>query len=311
MPSLREDEPRGSATRRIRTPARHPAHPSRDEPSRGAPHDPRAGYGDGVVDDASSSAASTASLAQIPQRLAEVRRRIVEASADRGPDAVRLIAVSKGQSVEAIRAAWDQGQRDFGENYVQELVSKAEQLGDLTDGGLRWHAIGRLQRNKARDVARIASVIHAVDRAELAREIDRRASAADRRAPGGSASAPGGSATARLEVLVEVNVGAEASKGGCAPAEVGPLLDAIAGCPNLVVRGLMTIPPETDSPEDARPFFRALRELRDRHGGAAALPELSMGMSHDFEIAITEGATIVRVGTAIFGPRSRAADRPQ
>lgn len=259
-----------------------------------------------MVDDSSSSAASTASLAQIPQRLAEVRRRIVEASADRGPDAVRLVAVSKGQTVEAIRAAWDQGQRDFGENYVQELVSKAEQLGDLTDGGLRWHAIGRLQRNKARDVARIASVIHAVDRAELAREIDRRASAADRRATGRNASA-----AARLEVLVEVNLGGEAAKGGCAPAEVGPLLDAIAGCPNLVVRGLMTIPPETDSPEEARPFFRALRELRDRHGGAAALPELSMGMSHDFEIAITEGATIVRVGTAIFGPRSRAAARPQ
>jgi hypothetical protein len=257
-----------------------------------------------VVDDVSSSTASAASLAQIPQRLAEVRRRIVEASADRGPDAVRLVAVSKGQTVASIRAAWDQGQRDFGENYVQELVSKAEQLGDLTAGGLRWHAIGRLQRNKARDVARIASVVHAVDRPELARELDRRASAADRRAPGGAA-------TARIEVLVEVNLGGEAAKGGCAPAEVGPLLDAIAGCPNLVARGLMTIPPEAENPEEARPFFRALRELRDHHGGAAALPELSMGMSHDFEIAIAEGATIVRVGTAIFGPRSRAADRPQ
>jgi PLP dependent protein len=245
------------------------------------------------VVDVSSSAASQASLAQIPQRLAEVRRRIAEASADRGPDAVRLVAVSKGQPVEAIRAAWDQGQRDFGENYVQELVSKAEQLGDLTAGGLRWHAIGQLQRNKARDAARIAAVIHAVDRADLALEIDRRASAAGR----------------RIDVLIEVKLGNEASKGGCAPAEVGRLLDVIAGCPSLAARGLMSVPPETESPEQARAFFRALRELRDQHGGAAALPELSMGMSHDFEIAIAEGATIVRVGTAIFGPRAPAPSR--
>jgi pyridoxal phosphate enzyme (YggS family) len=246
-----------------------------------------------VVDDVSSSSASSASLAQIPQRLAEVRRRIVEASAARGPDAVRLVAVSKGQPVEAIRAAWDQGQRDFGENYVQELVSKAEQLRELTAEGLRWHAIGQLQRNKARDAARIAAVIHAVDRADLAREIDRRAGAAGR----------------RVEVLVEVNLGDEAAKGGCSPAEVGALLDAIAGCPNLAARGLMSIPPETDTSEQARAYFRALRELRDQHGGAAALPELSMGMSHDFEAAIAEGATIVRVGTAIFGPRALAGGR--
>ena len=235
-------------------------------------------------------------VARIAHRLAEVRRRIVEASnaAGRDPSAVRLVAASKGQPVEAIRAAWDHGQHDFGENYVQELTNKAAQLRELEGpGGLRWHAIGRLQRNKVRDVLRIASVIHAVDRAELAREINRRVAAEGRHA----------------EVLVEVNLGAETSKGGCAPKDLGPLLEDIADCVHLTVRGLMTIPPATDTSEEARRFFSALRELRDRHGGAPVLPELSMGMSHDFEVAIAEGATLVRVGTAIFGAREPAPDR--
>jgi PLP dependent protein len=208
--------------------------------------------------------------------------------------------VSKGQPASAIREAHAAGQRAFGENYVQELVRKASELADLE--GIVWHAIGRLQRNKARDVARIAGVVHTVDRAELAEELDRRVASAS--------AAPSAAATAaperRLQVLVEVNVSGEESKGGCAPDELGAILDVIARSKHLDLRGLMTIPPDADDPESARPVFAALRALRDRHGGAARLPDLSMGMSHDFAIAIAEGATLVRVGTAIFGRRNVA-----
>lgn len=227
-------------------------------------------------------------VAGIGSRLAEVRRRVEAAAAGAGrvPGSVRLIAVGKGQPPAAIRAAHAAGQRDFGENYVQELARKAVELSDLE--AIRWHAIGRIQRNKAREVIRLARFIHTVDRAELARELDRRAPDGERRS-----------------VLVEVNLGGEAQKGGCAPGELGALLEEIRGCPRLEVVGLMTVPPDTADAEGARPHFAALRALRDRHGGPAALPELSMGMSHDFEIAIAEGATLVRVGTAIFGPRPR------
>lgn len=207
--------------------------------------------------------------------------------AGRTPDQVRLIAVSKGQPAEAIRAAHAAGQRDFGENYAQELLEKAEALADLD--GLVWHAIGRLQRNKAKLVVRAAQVVHSVDRAELAVELDRRTAALGRKLP----------------VLLEINVGGEATKGGCAPGDLGPLLDEVARCPHLQPIGLMTIAPFLDDPADVRPFFAELRALRDAHGGPAALPELSMGMSHDFEAAIAEGATLVRVGTAIFGPRGQ------
>src|SRR6185369_17492318 len=193
---------------------------------------------------------------------------------------------SKSKPAEAIRAAYEAGQRDFGENYVQELEEKARALADLA--GITWHAIGRLQRNKVKNVVRVARVVHAVDREDLAAEIGKRAAAAG----------------ARVRVLVEVNVSGEASKGGCAPAELGGLLAAIARFPSLEAAGLMTIPPETEDPEAARPVFAALRALRDAHGGAAALPDLSMGMTHDFPIAIEEGATLVRVGTAIFGARA-------
>ncbi|WP_434043911.1 MULTISPECIES: YggS family pyridoxal phosphate-dependent enzyme [Sorangium] len=223
----------------------------------------------------------------IASRLEEVRRRIATAAARAGrrPEDVRLIAVSKEKPAEAIRAAYAAGQRDFGESYAQELVEKAEALADLD--GIVWHAIGRLQRNKAKLVARVAQVVHAVDRDELAIELDRRAAATNR----------------TLDVLLEVNVGGEASKGGCAPGELAPLLGAVARCAHLRPVGLMTIAPFLDDPTDVLPFFAQLRALRDAHGGQEALPELSMGMSHDFEAAIAEGATLVRVGTAIFGAR--------
>ncbi len=227
-------------------------------------------------------------IQHLAERLAEVRLRIGDAAlrASRKPESIQLCAVSKTKPASAIRAAYEAGQRDFGENYVQELLQKAEELRDLSE--LRWHAIGTLQRNKAKDVAKVAALVHTVDRAELARDLGKRALALGRVLP----------------VLVEVNIAGEASKSGCAPDEAGALIGAVAETQGLQIRGLMTMPPFDDDPERSRPYFRALYELRERHGGSAALPELSMGMSHDFGIAIEEGATIVRVGTAIFGARS-------
>jgi pyridoxal phosphate enzyme (YggS family) len=228
------------------------------------------------------------SLEAVAGRLEGVRRQIREAAtrAGRPPDAVRLVAVSKTKPPEAIRAAYAAGQRAFGENYAQELAAKAAALQDLPD--LEWHFIGRLQRNKAKQVVQVARVVHTVDRADLAAELGKRATVLG----------------ARVRVLVEVNVSGEASKGGCPAEELAPVLAAIRAEPSLVAAGLMTIPPATDDPEAARTFFAALRGLRDRHGGEAMLPELSMGMTHDFAVAIQEGATLVRVGTAIFGARA-------
>lgn len=230
----------------------------------------------------------SAATASLSARLAEVKRTIDEAAAKAGraPGSVRLVAVSKHHPAEAIRAAYAAGQRDFGENYAQELAEKAAALRDLPD--LVWHAIGQLQRNKVKAVVEHARFLHAVDRAELAIEIDKRAAAA-----GVTAS-----------VLVEVNLAGEASKGGCAPEDLGALLAVIAPLAHVRAVGLMTIPPAEDDAEATRPRFVALRALRDAHGGAAALPELSMGMSQDYPIAVAEGATLVRVGTAIFGARA-------
>ena len=229
-------------------------------------------------------------MPSIALRLEAVRTSAARAAERAGRDiaSVRLVAVSKTQPAEAIAEAYEAGQRDFGENYVQELVAKAAALSDRA--GLRWHAIGALQRNKARDVARLAHVVHTIDRSELAHELGRRAAAAAR----------------SLDVLVEVNVAGEAQKAGCAPGEVGVILDAIAAEAALRVVGLMTVPPAVEDPEAARPHFRAMRRLRDelQQARGVALPELSMGMSADFEIAIAEGATLVRVGTAIFGGRA-------
>jgi PLP dependent protein len=239
-------------------------------------------------------------VAEIAARIAAVHRRMAEAAARAGrdPAEVRLVAVSKTMPADAVRAAYAAGVRDFGENYVQELRQKAELLGDLPD--LRWHLIGHLQRNKARHAAPLVSVAHTVDSVELARELGRRVSSIPeaRRYPVG-ARPPGD----RLPVLVEVNLGGEEQKAGCQPGELAPLLTAIEGEPRLELGGLMTVPPATDDPADARPFFARLAELRDQHGGAERLPELSMGMTGDLEVAVGAGATIVRVGSAIFGAR--------
>ena len=196
---------------------------------------------------------------------------------------MKLLAVSKTKPESLVREAYAAGQRDFGENYVQELVAKAAALADLPD--LRWHLIGPLQRNKVKQVVPVASLVHTVDRAALAEELSKRAAAAGR----------------TVRVLLEVNVAGEASKAGCSPDEAPALAAAVRSLPGLSLGGLMTIPPDTEDRELARPYFRRLREIRDAIGD---LPELSMGMSHDFEIAVEEGATIVRVGTAIFGSRA-------
>jgi pyridoxal phosphate enzyme (YggS family) len=227
--------------------------------------------------------------------LESVRERIRHAATavGRDPAEVRLVAVSKKKPASAIREAYAAGQRDFGENYAQELVDKAAELADLVD--LRWHFIGHLQSNKARVVARVAHVVHTVDGASLARELGRRfaASTESRESRGESG--------ARLPVLVEVNVGGEAQKHGVSPEDLGEVLAAVEGEPALLLRGLMTIPP--NDLEAARRAFEALASLRNAHGGAARLAELSMGMSDDLEIAVACGATLVRVGSAIFGSR--------
>lgn len=194
------------------------------------------------------------------------------------PPGVTLIAVSKTQPPAAIREAYAAGQRDFGENYAQEWRAKADALQDLPD--LRWHFIGGLQTNKVRYLAGRVAYVHTVDREELARELSRRFAARG--------------AVAR--VFLEVNVGGEASKEGCAPADVPTLAGAVTALPGIELVGLMCIPPPADDP---RPHFRLLRALRDRLG----LRELSMGMSADWQVAVEEGATFVRVGTAIFGAR--------
>jgi pyridoxal phosphate enzyme (YggS family) len=220
-----------------------------------------------------------AGLERVQARLAQATAR-----AGRAAGSARLVAVSKAKPASAIRAAYAAGQRDFGENYVQELAQKREELADLPE--LRWHFIGGLQRNKAKQMAGV-TLVHSVDRASLAAELARRMEAAGR----------------RLEVLVEVNVAGEAQKSGCAPQELPQLLETIAASSALAAQGLMTVPPAVDDADAARRFFAELRALRDRHAGALGRGELSMGMSHDFEVAIAEGATLVRVGTAIFGAR--------
>lgn len=226
----------------------------------------------------------------IQAALSEVLGRIEAAAraAGREPQSVRLIAVSKTQPAEAVREAYAAGQRDFGENYVQELVQKAEALRDLPD--LRWHLIGHLQRNKAKQVAGLVSMLHTVDSVELGRELAKRRAAAGLHEP--------------LPVLVEVSIAGEEQKHGVAPSQLGELLDGLAAQPELRLRGLMCVPPFTADPAQARPHFDALLRLRDQHGGAQRLPELSMGMTHDLEHAVAAGATLVRVGTAIFGARA-------
>ena len=225
---------------------------------------------------------------EIAASLASVRARIETAarSAGRDPKSIALLAVSKTKPASMVRAAYASGQRDFGENYVQELSAKASELSDLTE--LRWHAIGHIQTNKARDVARVAHAVHTIDSLKVALELGRRAYA------NGTV----------IEAFVQVNVGGEVLKSGCEPGELEALIEAVRTTRGLHVRGLMTVPPHTDDPNGARPYFEMLRALRDQHGGVSLLPDLSMGMTHDLEVAIACGATIVRVGSAIFGERA-------
>lgn len=217
----------------------------------------------------------------IAARLAEVNARIARAAerTKRDPASVHLVAVSKMHDAAAIREAYDAGQRVFGENYVQELAGKAKQLAALPD--LTWHFIGHLQRNKVKDVLATNAVVETVDSIRLAEEIAKRA----------TPEAP-------VPVLLQVNVAREAQKSGASIEELPALIAQVRALPMLALRGLMTIPP-AGTPEDARPHFRALRALAAEH----ALADLSMGMSADLEVAVEEGATLVRVGTAIFGAR--------
>ena len=226
----------------------------------------------------------------VRERLAEVRERLAAAArqAGRDPESVRLVAVSKGHPAEALREAYAAGQRDFGENYVQEWTQKAESLSDLA---IDWHLIGHLQRNKARQVVERAAWVHSVDSVELARELGRRAAA---RPP----------SLGPVRVLVEVSIAGEAQKGGVPAPELEAVLAAIEAEPALRLSGLMCIPPAAASAAASRQPFDELVRLRDRSGGAVRLPELSMGMTQDFEAAVATGSTLVRIGTAIFGERA-------
>jgi pyridoxal phosphate enzyme (YggS family) len=221
----------------------------------------------------------------IAARLAAVRERITAAAlrSGRGTEAVTLVAVSKRKPASDVRAALRAGCCDFGENYVQELADKDAELAE--EQSLRWHFIGHLQRNKVKHLLRLPRLVllHGVDSPRLIAELDKRASKP-------------------LDVLLQVDVSGEETKNGCRPSELGALIAAAEAADEIRARGLMCMPPPGE-PEEARPFFARLRELRDIHGGAERIPDLSMGMSHDFEVAIEEGATIVRVGSAIFGPR--------
>jgi PLP dependent protein len=223
-------------------------------------------------------------------RLAEVRARIDAAArgAGRDPSSVRLVAVSKTFPIDAVREAYAAGHRDFGENRVQEALDKIAVSPDLD---LRWHLLGHLQTNKARKAAPAFAMIQSLDSVELLRKLDA-AAAESGRSP---------------ELLVQVDLAGEATKYGARPEEVPPLFEAASQCTAARVVGVMTLPPIPATPEDARPWFRRLQELRQGWLASgvppAMLRDVSMGMSGDFEIAIQEGATIVRVGTAIFGSR--------
>ena len=231
----------------------------------------------------------------IAENISSVRQRIREAATRTGrdPDAIQLMAVSKTFNTWYIREAYEAGIRVFGENRVQEFVGKAEAVRALDQA--RFHMIGHLQSNKAAKAAELFDAIDSIDSLKLAEKIN-------------DAAQPLGK---KLAVLVEINVGGETAKSGIAPRspELERLLSAASGLHSLEIRGLMTIPPFAEDPEAGRPYFRSLRELRDQIADrkflAVDMGTLSMGMSHDFEVAIEEGATCVRVGTAIFGERRK------
>jgi hypothetical protein len=221
----------------------------------------------------------------VRERVAEVRGRIAQAAARAGrrPEEVLLVGVSKRQPVDKLLEAHAAGVTVFGENYLQEAEGKVAALSDAT-----WHFIGGLQGNKVKKAVSLFSCIQTVDSARLAAEISRRAAEAGRTMP----------------LLIEVNVGGEESKGGVDPEGLPGLVEAIGKMPNLALRGLMAIPPMTGDAEGSRPYFARLRTLlASVRGVAPGMTELSMGMSDDYETAIEEGATMVRIGTALFGAR--------
>jgi len=231
----------------------------------------------------------------ISENIDAIRRRIASAThrTGRSPEDIALMAVSKTQPPERIREAYYAGQRLFGENRVQEFAEKAGALLGLN--AAEWHMIGHLQTNKAAKTAELFDTVDSVDSLKLAEKLDTAARTLGR----------------KLDILIEINVGGETTKSGVTPDSpaLGELLMAAPRLEALVFRGLMTVPPFTDDPQGARPYFRKLRELRDtiaaRRLPAISMDELSMGMSHDFEVAIEEGSTCVRVGTAIFRERTR------
>ena len=217
----------------------------------------------------------------IEANIKEVHRRIARACerSHRSPDEVTLVVVTKEVGISEIRAAFDCGIRDFGENRVQDAEGKIGQLSDLKPD-VTWHMVGHLQGNKAKTAVELFDIIHSVDSVRLAEILSRRAEKA-------------------FPVLLQVNVSGEATKGGFAVSEVGAAVEEIRRLPNLKVMGLMTIAPFVADPEEVRPVFRKLRELRD----SLRLEHLSMGMTDDFEVAVEEGATMLRIGRAIFGDR--------
>ena len=218
-------------------------------------------------------------MGTLRERLAAVRERIARAAerARRDPAEITLLAVTKLFPAAVIREAWELGLREFGENYVREFERKAPEVADLADA--RFHLIGHLQSNKSKKAAELFQVIQTVDSPKLARRLN--------------------DAGRALEVMLEVKLSEEEAKSGADPAALAELIEAVGGCGNLRLLGLMSMPPWTEDAEASRPYFRRLRELAERHG----LRQLSMGMSHDLEAAIEEGATSVRVGTALFGKR--------
>lgn len=239
-------------------------------------------------------------MAGLAQRLSDLQTAIAKACAASGRPAseVRLIAVSKLQPAAAVAEALGAGQCDFGENYAQELRDKHRELAAQPGAAaLRWHFIGPLQRNKVHLVVGRAALIHSVDSLELIAALAARADKHKESV---------GDSEFRLDCLIQVSLAGEEQKAGCAPDELPALLDAFAAAPALRCRGLMCLPPAA-TPEEARPYFLRLRELRDTHAKplrpGVELRELSMGMSQDFAVAISEGATLIRVGTALFGAR--------
>ena len=227
----------------------------------------------------------------IAENLAFVRARIADAArrSGRAPDQIMLVAVSKTFGTDAVREAWHAGQRDFGENRVQEALQKISETADMP---MRWHLIGHLQTNKARKAATSFGAIHSVDSIDLLQKLDEGAAVVEGTAP---------------EVLVQVDLAGEATKFGAPADDARAIVDAAVRARHVRLTGLMIVPPWNEDPEQTRPWFVRLREVRDRFVAEGvpgnALRHLSMGMSHDYEAAIEEGATIVRVGTAIFGKR--------